>query len=75
METNYVLLQETTQWNHEGHINHIYAFETKPGVRKADAVGYIRRGSDNFYKFISPLTMDLRNRTFVVVGKTKWSME
>ena len=72
---NYTLLQETTQWNFEGYINHIYVFETKPGVRKASAVGYIRRGSDIFHKFINPMAMDLRGRTFDVLGKTKWNVE
>ena len=71
----FFLLKETTVWTQSGIPNHVYVFDIKPTTRKVNAIGYIRQGTDKFYKFLEPLSIDMRNRTFVVVGKTKWSME
>jgi len=73
-KTTYTLFQETTVWAAEGIPNHIYVFDGKPKARVAKAIGYIRRGTDKFHVFQSPMQIDMRGREFKDVSNNKWSI-
>jgi len=63
----FYIYQETTKWAEGESGNHIYVFVDKPSGRTAKAIGYVRRGTDKVFRFSSPLTLDLRGRTFEAV--------
>ena len=58
------VMQETTEWTDSNGANHIYIFEKKPEGRTGKAVAYIPAGSTKVHKFRTPLTLDLKGRTF-----------
>jgi len=70
---NMYLLKETTVWQDgtSSKANGVYIFETKPKTRMAKAVGYINNLTDEAKWFTKPLDIDMKNRTFVEVGKSK----
>ena len=62
------LFKEITNWGFAHNINHVYIFEDKPGKRLANAIGYIKKGSEEPFWFSKPMGLDLRYRQFVRVG-------
>ena len=63
-----VIMQETTEWaDSSNDANHIYVFKSKPAGRSAEAVAYVPRGKNQVIKFRTPLTLDLKGRTFKAV--------
>jgi hypothetical protein len=56
--------QETTEWNDSNGANHVYIFNEKVSGRTAKAIAYIPAGSTKVHKFRTPLTLDLKGRTF-----------
>ena len=46
----------------------MYIFEDKPGKRLANAIGYIKKGSEEPFWFSKPLALDLKDRKFIQVG-------
>ena len=70
----YTLLRETTKWADGNTSNFVYAFDGKPSKRLGNAVGYINHLSDEFRKFSKPLTIDMKNRTFVEVSNLKFKV-
>lgn len=68
----FTLLRETTKWADGSGSNFIYAFVDKPGKQSGNAVGYINHLSDEFRTFSKPMTIDMKGRTFVEVGKLKF---
>lgn len=62
------IYKEITQWDSNKIHNHVYVFEDKPGKRSANALGYIKQGLEEVFWFAKPLSMDLKNRTFIKVG-------
>jgi len=66
----YTLMRETTKWTDtDANTNGTYVFESKPKGKIGKLVGYISRLSDEVKWFKEPLTIDIRGRTFVEVGK------
>lgn len=55
--------QETTDWNEHGTPNHVYLFSDD----KSKAFGYVKAGTEEVFKFKSPIRLDLRGRTFKAV--------
>jgi hypothetical protein len=70
----YTLLRETTKWADGSGSNFIYAFEGKPNKRLGNAVGYINHLSDEFRTFSKPMTIDMKDRTFVEVHNLKFEL-
>jgi hypothetical protein len=62
------LYKEITQWDTPTAPNHVYIFEDKPGKRLANAIGYIKKGSEEPFWFSKPLALDLKDRKFIQVG-------
>ena len=63
MKKKFYVYQETTEWG-EGVPNHVYIFTEIPKNRTAKAIGYVRAGTKEVFKFKNPYTIDLRGRTF-----------
>jgi hypothetical protein len=63
----YHILKETTDYG-DNILGGCYFFESKPTGRTAQAVGFIGPKSDTFKRFKTPLTIDMRGRTFKQVG-------
>ena len=55
---------ETTKWQEPGQPNHVYIFTEIPKNRTAKAIGYVRAGTKEVFKFKKPYTIDLKGRTF-----------
>ena len=55
---------ETTKWDSDSAPNHVYIFTEIPKNRTAKAVGYVRAGTKEIFKFKTPYTIDLKGRTF-----------
>jgi len=66
----YTLMRETTTWSDtDANTNGTYVFESKPQGKIGKLVGYISRLTDEVKWFKEPLTIDIRGRSFVEVGK------
>jgi hypothetical protein len=55
---------ETTVWTDGSDANHIYIFADRPSGRTAKAVAYVPAGTDQVKRLRTPLTLDLKGRTF-----------
>lgn len=60
------IAEETTQWT-ENCPNHIYIFDKKPDGRTARCIAYIKAGTKKVIRLRTPLTLELKGRTFVEV--------
>ena len=63
-----IAYEETTQYKDGTGGNHTYIFATAIKGRQATAVAYIPRGRKDVVKFRTPLKLDLKGRTFRIVG-------
>lgn len=63
MKKKFYIYQETTKWGEEVP-NHVYIFTEIPKNRTAKAIGYVRAGTKEVFKFKTPYTIDLKGRTF-----------
>ena len=64
MKKKFYIYLETTKWDEAGTPNHVYIFTEIPKNRTAKAIGYVRAGTKEVFKFKNPYTIDLRGRTF-----------
>ena len=64
--THYIYL-ETTTWQESTQANHVYVFTEPPKQRTAKAIGYVRAGTKELFRFKKPMTLDLKDRTFVAL--------
>ena len=55
---------ETTEWTDSSGANHIYVFTDRPSGRTAKIVAYVPAGKDRVQKLRTPMTIDLKGRTF-----------
>jgi hypothetical protein len=67
MSKKFYIYQETTKWDEDSTPNHVYVFLEVPKNRTAKAMGYIRAGTKDLFRFKTPYTIDLRGRTFEAV--------
>ena len=66
----YILLRETTIWTDtDANTNGTYVFEKRPKGRIGNVIGYISRLTDEVKWFKAPLSIYMRGRSFVEVGK------
>ena len=62
------IMLETTRWEGENNPNHIYVFEKyHPADRTARVIAYSAFGTGPVRKFLKPLVLDLKGRTFAKV--------
>lgn len=59
--------QEVTDWGDRKAINHIYYLNED----KSRMVGYIKNGTQELFKFKSPIAIDVRGRKFVELKDKK----
>lgn len=62
--TKHYIYEETTDWGDEIASNHVYIFTDKPTGRTAKAIGYVKVGTKEVFRWKNPYTLDLRGRTF-----------
>jgi hypothetical protein len=63
MSKKHYIYQETTEWN-EKCPNNIYIFKDKPAGRTATCLGYVKAGTKEVIRLRTPLSFDLKGRTF-----------
>ena len=62
------IMMETTQWEGSQSPNHIYIFDKFTGSeRTVKAIAYSAFGTGTVQKFLKPLVLDLKGRTFAKV--------
>ena len=62
------IMLETTQWEGSLSPNHIYVFDKFTGTeRTVKAIAYSAFGTGPVRKFLKPLVLDLKGRTFAKV--------
>ena len=62
------IMMETTNWEGAQSPNHIYVFDKFTGSeRTVKAIAYSAFGSGPVQKFLKPLVLDLKGRTFAKV--------
>jgi len=54
-------------WQEPTQANHVYVFSEKPNTRTAKAIGYVRAGTKELFRFKKPMTLDLKGRTFAAL--------